>query len=239
MENKKNNLLKKWFIRLFFLLLALIPLLYPREFYDHFYSYLTGTIISEVIRSQWRVVVASIIIFVLLLIPLSFRKRAKWFDYGLVSAFFVSLFVEMYGVPLTIIFASKYFFNPGIRLPENAIEFSFLGVSMGADHAMVYGGVLMILGAGLIMSGWYSLYTQTKNRDFARHGLYAYSRNPQYVGFILLIIGWFFGWPTILTLVFSPILIYKYIKAGMTEEKDMESIYEGYKEYKKQTPFLI
>ncbi len=36
-------------------------------------------------------VIISIVVFSLFIIPLTYRKRAKWIDFGLVGAFFVSL----------------------------------------------------------------------------------------------------------------------------------------------------
>ncbi len=227
-------------LRVALAVLAIVPLIYWRQFYEHFYTYLTGTIITEVVKNQWHLVLFYILLFSAFIVPLTYRKRAKWLDYGLVGAFFVSLFVEMYGIPLTILFASKYMFAPGTVLPPNLLEFEFLGVGLGMDHAMVYGAVLMLLGFFLILIGWWSLYRQTKNGGFAREGLYAASRNPQYIGFILLILGWFFGWPTILTLVFSPILIYKYIRAARSEEKEMIVQFgDNYEQYQKSVPFLI
>jgi len=237
-------MIKKNFVtvpRLIILVLAVLPLFFLGEFYNHFYVYLTGTIISGVVIDAWPVVVASILVFALFLIPLTYRKKAKWLDYSLVGAFFVSLFVEMYGIPLSILFASKYLFQAGVELPENVIEFKLLGTGLGMDHAMLYGTVLMILGMILIVLGWISLYRQVKRGDnFASSGIYRYSRNPQYLGFMLLIIGWFFGWPTILTLIFSPILIYKYYRAARAEEKDMLNIYgDKYLEYQSRAKFLI
>jgi Ca2+/Na+ antiporter len=85
--------------RLILLVLFIIPLFYLQKFYDHFYVYLTGTIINEVAVNAWPVVIASIVVFSLFLIPLNYRKKTKWIDYSLVGAFFVSLFVEMYGIP--------------------------------------------------------------------------------------------------------------------------------------------
>lgn len=223
-----------------FVFLALAPFLFWQSFYDHFYAYLTGTIISNVITEEWHIVLLSILFFMLFMIPLSYRKRAKWIDYGLAAAFFVSLFVEMYGIPLTILFASRYLFKPGIELPANVVEFDLFGVGFGMDHAMAYGAVLMILGILFIAFGWWSLYRQAEKCAFAKDGLYAVSRHPQYLGFILLILGWFFGWPTILTAIFSPILIYKYIKAAKSEEKDAEAVFgAAYAEYEKTTPFMI
>ena len=123
-------MIKKNFVtvpRLIILVLAVLPLFFLGEFYNHFYVYLTGTIISGVVIDAWPVVVASILVFALFLIPLTYRKKAKWLDYSLVGAFFVSLFVEMYGIPLSILFASKYLFQAGVELPENVIEFKLLG----------------------------------------------------------------------------------------------------------------
>lgn len=239
MKNK-NIIIYRWAARSLSAALVLWPLVYWPEFYDHFYAYLTGNIISRVITGEWRVVLISILFFTLFLIPLNYRRRAKWLDYGLTGAFFVSLFIEMYGIPLTILFASKYFFTPGVKLPANAVEFNFFGVAMGMDRAMAYGAVLMAAGAILIISGWWSLYRQAKRGSFAQTGLYAISRHPQYLGFILLIFGWLIGWPTIITLVFSPILIYKYLKVARSEEKEAAATFgQDYKEYCKITAFLL
>ncbi len=229
-----------WLLRLLLLFLAVAPLVYWRQFYEHFHTYLTGTIIANIITAQWHLVLLSILFFTAIAMPLTYRKRSKWADYGLVAAFFFSLFIEMYGVPLTILFASKYFFVPGAALPDNVVEFDFLGVGVGMDHAMVYGTGLMTLGIGLIIFGWWSLYRQSKRFGFAQNGLYAASRHPQYLGFVLLVLGWLFGWPTILTAIFSPILIYKYIKAALAEEKNMEASFgSAYREWRERTPFLI
>lgn len=231
---------KNYILRTILIILAIIPLFYWQPFYEHFYTYLTGTIISNVIKDQWRTVLISIWFFVLLLIPLNYRRRTKWVDYSIWIAFFVSLFIEMYGIPLTILFASKYFFIPWIKLPDNVVEFSFFWVKMGMDHAMFYGTIVMIIWIIFIVVGWYSLYIQIKSNTFARTWIYSISRHPQYLGFTLLLLGWFVGWPTIITVVFSPILIYKYLRAAKLEEKDSEEIFgEEYREYCKKTPFLI
>jgi len=238
----KPNISTRKFLpqRIIFLILIIIPFLYWPEFFDHFYVYLTGTVINRIVQNQWLLVIVSILFFAAFLIPLSYRTRANWAKYSLAAAFFVSLFIEMYGIPLTLLFASKYFFVAGAHLPDNFIEFNFLGVGLGMDLAMFYGTVIMVIGMGLILWGWYSLYRQSSHESFARAGLYSYSRHPQYVGFIMLILGWFIGWPTILTLVFSPILIYKYVKAARKEEEYMSGQFgTDYIEYKNYIPFLI
>jgi protein-S-isoprenylcysteine O-methyltransferase Ste14 len=228
------------FNRAILVLLVLIPFIYFKPFYYHFHVYSTGTILNGIVTQQWRLVVISILVFGLFIIPLTYRKRAKWIDYGLVGAFFVSLFVEMFGIPLTILFASKFLFVPGTVQPEHIVTFKFLGVNLGMDHAMTYGLILMVIGMALILIGWQSLYRQARQPGFAQKGIYLYSRHPQYLGFILLVLGWFFGWPTILTIFFSPILVYKYVRAARAEEADMIRLHgDAYRDYMEQTPFLV
>ncbi len=234
----KNNII--FINRILLGLTALVPFIFFQPFYLHFKTYLTGTIISGIVTEQWHLVLISIIIFGLFIVPLTYRKRAKWIDYGLVGAFFVSLFIEMFGIPLTILFASKFLFIPGTTLPDNIIRFTFLNVSLGMDHAMTYGLGLMLIGTGLIIIGWRSLYRQARKPGFAQNGVYRISRHPQYVGFILLVTGWFFGWPTILTIIFAPFLVYRYVSAARAEENDMLETYgERYHKYLRSTPFLF
>ncbi len=227
------------FPRILLILLILIPIIYYQEFYQHFYAYLTGNIITYVITRQWHIVLLSILLFIAFIIPLSYRRKANWLEYGLVSAFFVSLFIEMYGIPLTILLASKYFAATPTNLPGYLIEFRFLGVGFGMDLAMSYAALLMVTGASLVITGWITLYRNTKNKGLVTHGIYHYSRHPQYLGFIFIILGWFIGWPTLLTLVFTPILIFKYIRVCKTEETEITDKYAEYEMYKTKTPFLI
>lgn len=229
---------KNFPLRIVLLFFIFIPFFYLRDFYNHFYVFLTGTILTTVITKEWHIVVLSTVLFAAFLIPLSFRRKADWAEKGLVSAFFISLFVEMYGIPLTILFTSKYFFTT-THLPNNVITFNFFGVGFGMDLGMAYAAVLMIAGALLIMIGWITLYRNIKRKGLVTNGIYSYSRHPQYFGFILIITGWFIGWPTILTVVFAPILIYKYIRVCKTEEKEMLNKFSEYQKYKERVPFFI
>ncbi len=224
--------------RLMVILLILVPIIFYKDFYQHIYSHFTGTILTSVITHQWHIVLINILIFISFLIPLSFRRKIDWKEYGLVTAFFVSLFVEMYGIPLTILFASKSIDDPVVGLADIVYEFEFLGVNIAMDVAMLYASILIVIGTIFIIAGWYTLYKNIKKVELVTTGLYAYSRHPQYFGFILIIIGWLVGWPTILTIIFALILIYKYVKVCKVEEKELAHIKE-YQNYKNNVPFLI
>ena len=224
--------------RLMVLILILIPFIFFKDFYVHTYTHFTGTILPNVITEQWHIVLINIVMFITFLLPLSFRRKINWKEYGLVTAFFVSLFIEMYGIPLTIFFVSKTVTKSTVEMPNMVYSFRFLGVNIAMDMAMLYATILMIIGTILIIAAWITLYKKIKKEELVTSGIYAFSRHPQYFGFLLIIIGWVVGWPTILTIIFAPILIYKYVKVCITEEKELAHI-KKYKDYKEKVPFFI
>lgn len=224
--------------RLMVIVLILVPIIFYKDFFQHIYSHFTGTILTSVITHQWHIVLINILIFISFLIPLSFRRKIDWKEYGLVTAFFVSLFVEMYGIPLTVLIASKSIEGPVVGFAGIVYEFELLGVEISMTLAMLYGTILMMIGTFVIIVAWITLYKKIKTEEIVISGIYSISRHPQYFGFILIIIGWLVGWPTILTVIFTIILIYKYVKVCKIEEKELASI-KKYQEYKETTPFFI
>ena len=234
----KHIIHRNFLLRLLLLAVMCIPLVYSKTFYEHFASYLTGTVADRVIREQWRTVFFNILLFLAFLIPLSFRRKVRWSEYGLVSAFIVSLFFEMYGIPFTILLAQKWFYQATIQHPITVLDFHFQGVFFGMDIPMAYGAGLIIIGVLLVIAGWITLYFGIKKKNLVTNGIYSFSRHPQYLGFILLIGGWFIGWPTLLTIILSPILILKYIRVAQHEEKEIPDLIE-YNRYKERVPFFI
>jgi methanethiol S-methyltransferase len=71
-------------------------------------------------------------------------------------------------------------------------------------------------------------------------GPYAYVRHPQYVGFILIMLGFLFQWPTLVTLVMFPILVTMYVKLARREETEvLEEFGLEYQRYTDTTPAFI
>jgi len=229
---------KNFPLRLMIFLLILVPFVFFYDFYVHIYSHFTGTILPRLITEQWHIVIINILMFITFLIPLSFRRKINWKEYGLVTAFFVSLFIEMYGIPLTILFVSKSVYASNIGIANVVLEFRFLGVNIAMDMAMLYASILIVIGTLFILVGWVTLYRKIKKEELVTSGIYGYSRHPQYFGFILIIVGWLIGWPTVLTVIFALILIYKYVKVCRVEEKELVHI-KKYEEYKEKVPFFI
>ena len=217
---------------------ALSALAFIPDFVAHTRSHFTGSVSASMIEGRWHVVALNILIFVSFLIPLSFRRKADWKEYGLVVAFFVSLFVEMYGIPFLLVAASTRLAPGGTEPLVTPVHFDFMGVEFAFTVPMVYGTILMLVGMALIMVAWYQLWKGVQKDELVTNGLYAVSRNPQYLGFIIVIVGWLVGWPTILVVVFTPILLFMYIRLCLVEEKELADI-AGYEEYRKDVPLII
>jgi protein-S-isoprenylcysteine O-methyltransferase Ste14 len=225
-------------MRLIFGILIIIPLLFYQDFWIHIHAHFSGSILDNIITNQWHIVIINIVVFISFLIPLSFRRKIDWKEYGLITAFFVSLFVEMYGIPLTVFFAAETLSGGATEVPNTVIQFDFLGVNIAMSHAMVYATILMLIGMALIMVAWVTLYRNIKEDEIVTKGIYSYSRHPQYLGFILMIIGWLVGWPTILTVILGPILIVIYVRVSVIEERELGGSDE-YRRYKERVPFFV
>jgi protein-S-isoprenylcysteine O-methyltransferase Ste14 len=65
-------------------------------------------------------------------------------------------------------------------------------------------------------------------------------RHPQYVGFILVMLGFLLQWPTLLTLAMFPVLVVMYIRLARHEEKEaLASFGEVYRDYMARVPGFI
>ncbi len=219
-----------------FALILVIPLLKASELLNHIEYHLFGGVEGAIISGEWQLVAFNIAVFMAFLIPLSYRRKIYWGEYGLVTAFFVSLFIEMYGIPLTV-YLAYVLLMPETPKPDIVYSYPLMGVNLDLTFPMAYGVFLMALGAALIIIGWVTLYTNRK-RGLVTTGIYSLSRHPQYAGFILVISGWWLGWPTLLTTIFAPVLVWKYITVCKSEEKEV-GLDADYKKYADRTPMLF
>ncbi|WP_420391134.1 isoprenylcysteine carboxylmethyltransferase family protein [Marinobacter sp.] len=196
----------------------------------------------------WGLVVLNSAIFIFF--AFSFFKpqtQRDWRSFGAFSAFLVALFTEMYGFPLTLYFLSGW-------LQSQYPEVNWLAHDSGHLLEMLFGwqgsphfGPFHLLstafiGGGfyLIAAGWRTLYAAQKKGTLATTGLYAYVRHPQYVGFVLIMFGFLLQWPTILTLVMFPVLIWMYSRLSISEERDSEKAFgTAWREYADKTPRFI
>lgn len=105
-------------------------------------------------------------------------------------------------------------------------------------HIISY--VFILGGLYLLSSAWSILYKAQKSHELATTGPYAYVRHPQYNGFILVMIGFLIQWPTILTLIMFPILVWMYKRLAKSEEKEVLAEFgEEYSRYMAEVPAFI
>lgn len=192
---------------------------------------------------NWLLVIISIVIF-LVFLKSAFKPRSKtdWRTYKIFSAFIVALFAEMYGFPLTIYLLTSWFGNKFFNIDFSHDSGHILNkiLNLGGDphfnwlHLVSNG--LIVGGFILIASAWDILYKAQKKEALAVTGVYKYVRHPQYIGFILIIIGFLLQWPTLITLIMAPILIIRYIKLAREEEREMINRFgKEFEDYKKIT----
>jgi protein-S-isoprenylcysteine O-methyltransferase Ste14 len=71
-------------------------------------------------------------------------------------------------------------------------------------------------------------------------GAYVRVRNPQYPGFIVVMIGFLLQWPTIPTLVTFPILVLVYRRLAIAEEREVRATFgDKLDTYAAMTPRFI
>ncbi len=83
------------------------------------------------------------------------------------------------------------------------------------SNLLIFGGFI------LLSAAWRVLYKAQHSHLPATTGPYAYVRHPQYVAFILIMFGFLLQWPTLITLVMFPILVFMYVSLAKREEREV------------------
>jgi protein-S-isoprenylcysteine O-methyltransferase Ste14 len=172
------------------------------------------------------------------------RTSRDWRAFGAFSAFLIALFTEMYGFPLTIYLLSGWLQTrfPGVDwLSHDAGH--MLEMTLGWKSNPHFGPFhilsFLLVGGGfwLIAAAWPVLYRAQKTGTPAVDGPYASIRHPQYVGFVLVMFGFLLQWPTLLTLLMFPVLLFMYWRLAKAEERQsLAEFGERYAAYAAITP---
>jgi len=104
----------------------------------------------------------------------------------------------------------------------------------------ILSAVLLVAGFWALSSAWSLLYRAQKTHQLATQGIYARIRHPQYVGFVLIMLGFLAQWPTLLTLLMFPILVVMYVRLAIAEERQVEKEFgQVWRDYAARTPRFL
>ena len=196
----------------------------------------------------WTLVVFNSAIFIMF--AFSFFKPQTprdWRTFGAFAAFIVALFAEMYGFPLTIYLMSGWLQTQFPRLDLLSHDAGHLWSTLLGETGNPHFGVLhlasyVFLGFGfyLLSGAWTILYQAQRQKQLAVAGPYARIRHPQYIAFVLILLGFLLQWPTLLTLLMFPILLVMYGRLAITEEAEMRKAFgSAYDTYAARTPRFL
>lgn len=196
----------------------------------------------------WGLVLINSAIFIMFAFTFFKPQTSRdWRSFGAFSAFLVALFTEMYGFPLTIYFLSGWLQSrfPGVDWfshdAGHLLEMIFgwqANPHLGPFHLVSNG--LIIAGFLVISAAWRVLYEAQRKRALATTGPYAWVRHPQYVGFIMVLLGFLLQWPTLLTLAMFPVLVWMYVRLAKAEEREALATFgDEYRRYAETVPGFI
>ncbi|HSR54135.1 MAG TPA: isoprenylcysteine carboxylmethyltransferase family protein [Acidobacteriota bacterium] len=165
----------------------------------------------------------------------------EWTRAGILQAFIIAFYAEMYGFPLTIYFLARYF---GIDLAWTEggnLWAQLFGTPIAHLVAMLIGYVIVFAGAGLIADGWRRIHKGRREQKLVTDGVYARMRHPQYTGLFLIVFGeGIVHWPTLVSVIAFPIIVVSYTWLARKEERQMlERFGKEYRDYRRRVPMFI
>ena len=205
------------------------------------------TVPFEYWYGNWRDVF--IVSGVLLAFVLGFvwpRGGMQWRNAGLYSAFLISLFFEMFGLPLTIFVIAPLFdlsildfgYSESHLWAYLLDRAGLVPLGLGVYLVMTISMALIALGLALVAVGWAQVFGA--RNELRTSGLYRFVRHPQYLGLILVIVALNIQWPTLLTLAMAPVLIVMYVRQARREDKELEARFgRAFAAYAARVPAFI
>ncbi len=192
----------------------------------------------------WSLVIINSLVFIIFAFSFTKPKTPRdWRSFSAFSAFIVALFAEMYGFPLTIYLLAGWLQTnyPGVDFfshDAGHLWHTLLGWKGDPHFDPLHMLSFVFIGGGFILlsAAWRVLYQAQRNHQLATTGPYAKIRHPQYDAFVLIMFGFLLQWPTLLTLLMFPVLVWMYVRLARQEEREvMAEFGETYIRYAQKT----
>ena len=175
------------------------------------------------------------------------KSWKEWTRAGVLQAFIIAFYAEMYGFPLTLYLLAGWLGShyPGLDpLSHQAGHlWSALLGWRGDPHLSplhIVSSLLIAAGFILLASAWPVLRAAQRAGRLASTGPYARLRHPQYAAFVLIMLGFLLQWPTLLTLLMFPLLVAMYVRLARREEREALATYgEAYAQYAARVPAFL
>ncbi len=170
------------------------------------------------------------------------RSSREWARAGIVQAFLISFYAEMFGFPVTFYLLARIF---GLDVTgtfwDGNLWVYLTGLPEAMYVSMTVGYLISAIGVLLIVSGWREVYRAHKEGRLATKGLYASMRHPQYTGIFIVLFGeGVVHWPTVFSLSAIPIVIIVYVFLARKEERQMVKKFGNeYREYQDRVPMFF
>jgi len=165
----------------------------------------------------------------------------EWAGAGVLQAFVIALYAEMYGFPLTIYFLAR-FFGVDVQWREGGNLWAQLfGTPVAHMVAMLVGYSIVFVGGGFVVDGWMRVHRARREGRLATDGSYSQMRHPQYTGLFLIVFGeGIVHWPTVLSVLAFPVILVAYTMLARKEERNMiQEFGEAYERYQRTVPMFI